>query len=269
MPTDIKTVNSYNKYALQWAERIRSKRNLAHEYLEKPAMKKLLPDIKGKRVLCIGCGTGEECQYILKKGAKSVMGIDISKKVIDIARKSFKKIEFKLMDMEKLDFSQSSFDVVYSSLALHYLKDWRAIFSEINRVLVPNGYFLFSTHHPVYWSSKKIKKNGFKKVQLGFQTSDNLNSVKFMGDYFSIRKIKDIWFNELEVSYYNKPFSEIINEIVASRFSIRCCLEPKAVDSAKKVDNKFYKIHNRIPIFIIFLLQKSGRSDQIRNIKDR
>ena len=52
--------DSYNQHAAQWAERLRSGNNPAHRFLEKPAMYAKLPDLTGQRVLCIGCGSGEE-----------------------------------------------------------------------------------------------------------------------------------------------------------------------------------------------------------------
>jgi len=55
------TIKSYNCHAVILAERMRSGKNLSHDFLEKPAMYKKLPNLKDKNVLCIGCGSGEEC----------------------------------------------------------------------------------------------------------------------------------------------------------------------------------------------------------------
>ena len=46
--------------------------------LEQPAMRKLLPDVKGKFVLDLGCGYGCNCLDFIKRGATGVIGIDIS-----------------------------------------------------------------------------------------------------------------------------------------------------------------------------------------------
>lgn len=104
MATDQDTIKSYNNYAKKWAERLRGGKNIAHKYLEKPAMYGKLPNLANKSVLCIGCGTGEECDYISKQGAKKVVGIDISDGLIEFAQKSYPKINFYVMDMEKIDF---------------------------------------------------------------------------------------------------------------------------------------------------------------------
>jgi len=124
MPTDEKTTESYNNYAEKWANRMRSGNNIAHEYLEKPAMYGTLPNLTGLNILCVGCGTGEECQHLKSLGANRVVGVDISNGLIEYAKKSYPDLEFEVMDMEKLNFPDESFDLIYSSLVMHYVDSW-------------------------------------------------------------------------------------------------------------------------------------------------
>ncbi len=139
MATDKKTIESYNKYAKNWAKDLRAGKNKSHEFLEKPAMYKKLPNLSNKIVLCIGCGTGEECEYLLSSGAKKVIGVDLSPGLIEYAKKSYPDIEFHVMDMEKLKFKDSSFDYIYSSLTMHYVEDWKKPLKEAHRVLKNGG----------------------------------------------------------------------------------------------------------------------------------
>ena len=64
MATDKNTIESYNKYTSKSAEKMRSGKNIKHTFLEKPAMYKKLPNLIDKTILCIGCGTAEECAHI-------------------------------------------------------------------------------------------------------------------------------------------------------------------------------------------------------------
>lgn len=80
MPTDKKTIKSYNGYAAKWAQKLRSGNNYAHTFLEKPAMYKKLPNLKGKSVLCIGCGTGGGNASIFKFLAQKKSSAWISRK---------------------------------------------------------------------------------------------------------------------------------------------------------------------------------------------
>ena len=89
-------------------------------------LKKMLPDFKGKRVLDLGCGFGWHCQYAVENGAISAVGVDISEKMLETAgeKNSHEKIRYRRCAMEDLDFPKESFDVVISSLAFHYVKDF-------------------------------------------------------------------------------------------------------------------------------------------------
>lgn len=256
MATDKNTIDSYNQYTEKWAEKLRSGKNTAHEYLEKPAMYDKLPDLTNKFILCIGCGSGEECDYLMKQGAEKVIGIDISSGLIEYAKKSYPTIEFHVMDMEKLEFLDESFDYIYSSLTMHYVENWIIPLTEIRRVLKNKGFFLFSTHHPVRWAAEKITETDQETFLLGYSKNKKDQTCRMYGDYLNTRKIKDVWFDDFEVSYYHKSMSSIITEILKSKFEIVDFIEPKAIDAAKKDENVFWAIHQKIPLFMIFELRK-------------
>lgn len=255
MPTDKKTIKSYDEYALKWAERMRSGKNIVHKFLEKPAMYKKLPDLRGKSVLCIGCGTGEECAHLKSLGAKRVVGIDISKGLIDFAKKSYPDLEFQVMDMEKLNFPDDFFDFVYSSLTMHYVKDLTKTLKSIHHVLKDNGRFLFSTHHPVKWGAKTNRSKEKDSFLIGYEKYKN-GECEVFGDYLNTRKIDDIWFDEFNVTYYHRSLSEIIGDILKSGFVISDFIEPKPLKSVVKEKPNFYDIHSKIPLFMIFELKK-------------
>ncbi|MBI2252685.1 MAG: class I SAM-dependent methyltransferase [Armatimonadetes bacterium] len=252
MPTDKKTIKEYNKNFKEWL----NKKGLSHSHLEKPAMYSKLGNIKGKKILSLGCGAGEECAYIKSLGAKEVAGIDISKKLIAEAKKNFLNIEFYVMDMEKLKFAKSSFDLVYSSLVLHYVKDWTKVLIEIRKVLKKNGIFLFSTHNPVYWGALKEENKKEKLLVLVYNKNKQTGNIRIYGDYLQTRKINDLWFNNFKVTYWHKPFSLIIKDILKSGFKIIDCIEPGPLNSSKKIDYWFWKSFNKLPLFVIFKLQK-------------
>lgn len=256
MATDKDTINSYNRYASKWAEKRRSRGNTAHKYLEKPAMYKKLPDLSGKSVLCVGCGTGEECEYLRKQGAERVVGIDISSKLIERAKQDYPNLEFHVMDMEKIEFQKECFDYIYSSLTLHYVKDWTKPLAEIRKVLKSGGTFLFSTQHPVKWGAEKTEEDSQKTFLMGYSKDKKAQTCRTYGDYLNTRKIKEVWFDGFEVNYYHKPLSSIITDIIKSGFEIVDFLEPKPIESARNVKKTFWQIHRKIPLFMIFELRK-------------
>lgn len=255
MPTDKTTIESYNKYTLKCAEKMRSGKNIKHTYLEKPAMYKKIPNIKGKTVLCIGCGTGEECQHIKSLGAKRVVGIDISNERINFLKKTIPNLEFHTMDMEKLNFPDNSFDFIYSSLALHYSKDWTKILTKVSRILKKNGTFLFSTHHPVKWGAEINKAVDKKSFLMGYQ-NNGPKEGKIFGDYLTTRKVSDVLSDDFKVTYYHRPISEMISDILKSGFIVSDFIEPKPLKSVLKVKPEFYKIYSKIPMYVIFEIRK-------------
>src|SRR5215469_8585283 len=98
---------------------------------EWPALRALLPDLCGLKVLDLGCGFGWFCRWARQQGAAHVLGIDISEKMLARARAATEDrlIIYVRADMENLALSARSLDLVYSSLALHYVEDLSRLLS--------------------------------------------------------------------------------------------------------------------------------------------
>jgi len=92
-------------------------------------LEKLLPDFRGKHVLDAGCGYGWHCVYAAEHGAASVVGADISERMLAVAREKTgdDRVTYVRSAMEDMDFPEESFDVVLSSLALHYVEDYAGV----------------------------------------------------------------------------------------------------------------------------------------------
>jgi ubiquinone/menaquinone biosynthesis C-methylase UbiE len=119
---------------------------------EWPALRALLPDLRGRKILDLGCGFGWFCRWARQQGAAHVVGVDVSEKMLARARATTKDpaIAYARADMERLELSPESFDLVYSSLALHYIDDLNGLLSAVHRSLVPGGRLVVSVEHPIY-----------------------------------------------------------------------------------------------------------------------
>jgi SAM-dependent methyltransferase len=119
---------------------------------EWPALRALLPDLCGCRVLDLGCGFGWFCRWARQKGAAYVLGIDVSERMLARGRDTTvdPAITYTRADMEDLELQPHSFDVVYSSLALHYVENLSGLVSQVYRSLVPGGALVFSVEHPIF-----------------------------------------------------------------------------------------------------------------------
>lgn len=115
-------------------------------------LEKMLPDFRGKRVLDLGCGYGWHCIYAAEHGAALVVGTDISHRMLEVAQEKCRmpQVRFVQSAMEELDYAPGSFDVVISSLAFHYVRDYQELVRKIAKWLVPGGSFVFSVEHPVF-----------------------------------------------------------------------------------------------------------------------
>ncbi len=126
---------------------------------EWPALRALLPDLRGIKVLDLGCGYGWFCRWAREAGAAEVLGIDVSEKMLARARADTRDaaITYQRADLESLALPQHAFDLAYSSLAFHYIEDLDRLMAEIYGSLVPGGRLVFSAEHPIYTAPAEPK----------------------------------------------------------------------------------------------------------------
>jgi SAM-dependent methyltransferase len=119
---------------------------------EWPALRALLPDLRGRRVLDLGCGFGWFCRWARAQGAVQVLGTDVSERMLERAQAETQDaaITYRRADLEQLELAPNSFDLVYSSLALHYLEELERLMAQVHRSLAPGGSFVASVEHPIY-----------------------------------------------------------------------------------------------------------------------
>jgi ubiquinone/menaquinone biosynthesis C-methylase UbiE len=123
---------------------------------EWPSIAKMLPKMEGLNVVDLGCGYGWFCRDARQKGAKHVLGLDISEKMLNKAKEmtSDSAIIYLQENLEQLELSEDTYDLVYSSLTLHYIENLSTLLKTIYESLKSDGYFIFSAEHPIYTAPK-------------------------------------------------------------------------------------------------------------------
>lgn len=119
---------------------------------EWPAMRGLLPPIPERQVLDLGCGLGWFSRWAAEAGAQSVLGIDLSERMLQDARAraTSNQVSFQRQDLEALALAPLSVDLIYSSLVLHYVERLPALLATLFSALRPGGRFVFSVEHPIF-----------------------------------------------------------------------------------------------------------------------
>jgi SAM-dependent methyltransferase len=119
---------------------------------EWPTLRSMLPDLQGKRVLDLGCGFGWFSRWAREQGAIGVLGIDVSENMLKraIEMTSGDGIIYQRLDLERIELCEAAFDLAFSSLALHYIENLSRVFASVHHALVPGGWLIFSTEHPIY-----------------------------------------------------------------------------------------------------------------------
>jgi ubiquinone/menaquinone biosynthesis C-methylase UbiE len=225
---------------------------------------KLLGNVKGKDVLEIGCGGGQNAIVLSKWGARSV-GIDISEKQIKFARKLAKqedvKVQFHVCNMEDLSiFDSESFDIVISSFGIGYADNLKKTFQEVFRVLRKSGLFVFADVHPIA-DRGRIIRYGKRRIW-------------GISNYFDRKRYLWTWNQNVikaKVRFYgrHRTIQDYFDLLKSAGFVIEAILEPEPypISDMGKVENKKipyiteefiknYDLWRRIPYTIIFKVRK-------------
>lgn len=119
---------------------------------EWPALQAMLPDVSGLDVLDLGCGLGYHCRWAAESGARSVVGLDLSQKMLAVAAQNTAGLPVTLerADLDSADLGRDRFDLAFSSLAVHYVADFDAFVRRVRVALRQGGRFVFSMEHPVF-----------------------------------------------------------------------------------------------------------------------
>ena len=123
--------------------------------IEWPCIRKLLPELRGRSALDIGCGTGIFTFLLEQMGLSEIVGVDLSEGMLALARKKAQargsRAAFLQGDAARIaERLERRFDLVFSSTASHYIADLDALFDGIARCLAPQGVCVLSAIHPVY-----------------------------------------------------------------------------------------------------------------------
>lgn len=203
----------------------------------------LLPDVRGKSVVDLGCGGGELSRELVQLGAASVVGVDISENMLAVAKaQAHPKIEYVLSDIcEFQPVDAGQIDLVVSSMAFHYIENFASLVANVAAMLKPGGGLLFSQEHPIltapmdgptYLADAAGKPSHYK---LADYARPGIRHTQWLVDDFIC---------------YHRSFADICNTLIDSGFTLRHVCEPVPSQQAMEMNPALEKEYIK-PNFIV------------------
>ena len=202
-----RTIRSYDEIAEEYCEK--TLKNGDRE-LQKSMLDKTISYLQeGARIIDLGCGDGRDTDHLKRKGF-DVVGIDLSRSMINLARKKYPDCTFIQMDMRDTIFPEDTFHFAWANAAIINLpkSEFSQLESEIYRILDKDGIFAFS-----------FKKGEGEGMEDGGVLTDEPHPRYF--SYYTLEEIEE------ELNLFDIIDSEESgSEIFGSKF-IYCWARPK------------------------------------------
>ncbi|OAJ57915.1 SAM-dependent methyltransferase [Paraburkholderia ginsengiterrae] len=176
------------------------------------AIRALLPDLSGKRVVDLGCGFGWVSRWMREQGAASVLGLDLSQNMIARARAETadSAVEYRIADLDTLELPAAAFDLAYSALTFHYVQDFDRLVRVIRKALVPGGHFVFTIEHPIFMAA----------VHPHWISDEDGRKTWPINGYSVEGERRTDWFAKGVVKYH-RTLGTTLNSLIGAGFEIR------------------------------------------------
>ena len=223
-----------------------------NDCIETPIIFAMLPDLCGKVILDIGCGMGQHTKEYAQRGAESVLGIDISEKMLEYAKEhnNAENIVYQRMAMEDIETIDRKFDLITSSLVFDYVEDFDGLMQKIYKLMKDNAEFVFSMSHPIVTAWDGVYDR-YTRTETGERLYANLRNYCKEG----LRKV-DWVVNGYEC--YHRTVSSIINALIKAGFVIEECQEAHISDDMRTQYPDLFGGTIHRPEFIFFRCRKTA-----------
>ena len=221
-----------------------------NDCIETPIILAMMPELKGKRVLDIGCGMGQHAKQYADMGAASVLGIDISEKMLEYAEthNSADNITYRRMAMESLGELKQKFSLVTSSLVFDYIEDFEALMRTVYGLMEDDAEFVFSMSHPMSTAWDGVYDR-YTRTETGERLYANVRNYNVEGP----RKVN--WIVD-GYELYHRTMSTLINSMIRAGFVIEECQEARVPkELIEKYPGTFGGIIHK-PDFVFFRCRK-------------
>lgn len=213
-------ISVWDTYASLYDEVQGETGDVAHELVYDPLISQLIGDVRGKRALDAGCGNGCWSRRLASR-AKSVVGIDSSEALIRIAQTKDNpdNVRYEVRDLTgELGLEEGSFDLVLSSMVLHYIPSIESAVSQFSRLLADGGEVVICVQHPMYQYHYRAQ------ALAGKHSSVFPHTVS----YFEHAPLTQVTlFGKMEVPTFNRTIEDYVTTFTRHGFVLTGLREPQ------------------------------------------
>jgi 2-polyprenyl-3-methyl-5-hydroxy-6-metoxy-1,4-benzoquinol methylase len=210
----------------------------------------LLPDVAGRRVLDLGCGAGQLAHHLATRGAADVVAVDVSERMLALARTRWAHphVSYCRAPIEELTFPSARFDLVVSSLVLHYVADYGGLILRIAEWLAAGGVLVYSTEHPIF--TARLPGDGWALDGAGRRT-------RWCLDHYADEGAREeTWFVP-GVRKVHRTLATLVNGVVDAGLVVERVVEPVPSEQWLR-DHPNARDERRRPVFLLLRARRPG-----------
>ena len=241
------STQSWNRVADDWAAHAATN-DYRNQFLM-PRMLALLGDVRGKRVLDLGCGEGGYARALAGRGAE-VVAVDGSARLIELAQaQPVAGVEYRCLNAAALFGLEGAFDLVMAAMSLMDVQDYAGAIREAHRVLKPGGELFMSVLHPCFTTSiARWGRRGDGDLEV-FEVDRYFDRVSWE------ERVTETFADT--VTRRHRPLTDLMGAPLEAGFILRDLIEPEPDDAELALSRRFRK-QKRIPYFLFLRWQRAA-----------
>ena len=202
-------------------ERARMREDSLDRLVEWPAQRALLGDVAGLSVLDLGCGNGGKLAELVREGATTAVGVDVSGNFLSTPLPGLELIQGDLNELDSMPgLAGRTFDRILFLQSFGYAKDPVRSLQVARAMLADDGFILLTRTHPIRYAVERAERNG-----------TSLGDEYFSTDSYTYRHG---WNEQIALTKRTYTMSDLLNEFSAAGLWIQAAIEPQLSEDARR-----------------------------------